>query len=308
MATVAEAAPVPAREQLRGHGAMLLFSALISGSFTLGGMAAPFIDPAAVNATRFTLGAAFLAGLALANGRFDALTRREHYAAPWRYALLGGLFATYFILMFVALRIAKPAPLGAVFTLAPLMSAGFSWAIYRQSTRLAVLLPLLIGGAGAIWVIFRGDIDAILGMDIGRGEAIFFVGVVCHALFATLVRPLSRGAPVAVSTFATLFAAAVLLLLYGAPALIATDWAALPAIVWITLGYLAIFTTATTSTLLQFASRRLPAPKVMAYTYLTPCYVILLEGLIGHGWVPLAVLPGVAASLGALWLLMREDG
>ena len=306
MASVAETAPIPAQEQLRGHAAMALFSALISGSFTLGGMAAPFIDPTAMNASRFVLGAAFLAGIALAQGRFDALTERRHYAAPWRYALLGGLFGAYFILMFTALRIAKPAPLGAVFTLAPLMSAGFSWAIYRQTTRLGVLLPLLLGGCGAIWVIFRGDIDAILGMDIGRGEAIFFFGVICHALFASMVRPLSRDAPVAVSTFATLFAAAVLLTLYGAPALLATDWSALPFIVWVTLGYLAIFTTATTSTLLQFASRRLPAPKVMAYTYLTPCYVIVLEGLIGHGWVPMAVLPGVIASLGALWLLMRE--
>ena len=44
------AAPGPAA--LRGHAAMLAFSALVAGSFSLGGRAAPLIDPAVLTALR----------------------------------------------------------------------------------------------------------------------------------------------------------------------------------------------------------------------------------------------------------------
>ncbi len=43
------------REALRGHLAMLLFALLISGSFTFGGIIAPLVDPAAMNAVRFVV-------------------------------------------------------------------------------------------------------------------------------------------------------------------------------------------------------------------------------------------------------------
>ena len=43
-----------------------------------------------------------------------------------------------------------------------------------------------------------------------------------------------------------------------------------PAIVWVTLVYVAVAASAMTFVLLQYASLRLPAAKVMAYTYLVP--------------------------------------
>lgn len=39
----------------RGHLAMLLFSALVAGSFSLGSLAANEIAPAALNAVRFLI-------------------------------------------------------------------------------------------------------------------------------------------------------------------------------------------------------------------------------------------------------------
>ena len=47
--------------------------------------------------------------------------------------------------------------------------------------------------------------------------------------------------------------------------------------------------------------------KVMAYTYLPPAIVILIEGASGRGWPPLEVLPGVALILLTLGLLLRDD-
>jgi drug/metabolite transporter (DMT)-like permease len=146
-------------------------------------------------------------------------------------------------------------------------------------------------------------------LRIGRGEAIFSVGVVCFALYAPLFRRFARGEPVIVSTFWVLFFTAICISVYGAGDILATDWAAMPAVVWLAIGYLALFATAATFFLLQFASLRLPAAKVFAYGYLTPAFIIVLEGLLGHGWASGAVLAGAVVIVAGLVILaIAPDG
>jgi drug/metabolite transporter (DMT)-like permease len=288
-------------EALKGHAAMLAFAVAISGSFALGKQAAPHLDPAALNAIRFALAGCLLAPLALRR------LRPLHLRAPWRYPLMGGIFAVYFFLMFVALRLTDPISTAAVFTLTPLMSAVFGWFLLRQVTTPRIAVSLVIAGAGAIWVIFRADVGRILSFDIGRGEIIFLFGCAAHAFYTPLVRRLSRGEPVVVFTFGTIVSGAVLLGLAGAPAIMATDWAALPDIVWITIAYLAVFATAGSFLMVQYATLRLPSSKVMAYGYLVPSFVIVWEGLSGHGWVSAPVLLGAAATVAGLLILLGPD-
>ncbi|MEM7525892.1 MAG: EamA family transporter, partial [Pseudomonadota bacterium] len=154
---------------LPGHAAMLLFAALISVSFSLGDRAAGAIDPAALTAARFFLAALIIGALA------STRLRRAHLTRLWRFPVLGGLLGAYFILMFEALRLTDPVSTGAVFTLTPVMSAGFGWLLMRQITTPRAALAIALGAAGAVWVIFRADIAAILRFDTGPGEALFFI-------------------------------------------------------------------------------------------------------------------------------------
>lgn len=287
-------------EALRGHAAMLLFAALVSVSFTLGHMAAPHIAPEALTAARFVVAAAILGAIAA------PLMRRAHFAAPWRYPAVGGLLAGYFILMFEALRLTDPISTGAVFTLTPVMSAAFGWLLMRQVTTPLMAASLLLAAAGAVWVIFRADFEAILGLRVGAGERIFFVGCAMHALYAPLGRLLNRGEPTMVYSFGGICGGLAVTLAWGWREVFATDWAALPAIAWAAVVYLAVFATATSFFLVQYATLRLPSAKVMAYGYLVPSFVILWEGLLGHGWVAPPVLLGVAATIAALLLLLRD--
>ena len=71
----------------------------------------------------------------------------------------------------------------------------------------------------------------------------------------------------------------------------------------IAIAYLAVFTTAGTTFLVQFAVLRLPAAKVLAYNYLTPSFVIVYEGLLGHGWTTASVAAGALVTMAALLLL-----
>jgi drug/metabolite transporter (DMT)-like permease len=286
----------------RGHLAMLAFSALVAGSFSLGVLAAPHIDAGALSVVRFVLAGVLVGAAAVLTTGIP----RSAWAAPWRYLVLGGLLGSYFVLMFVGLKTAAPVSAAAVFTLTPVMAAGFGWLFLRQRLTGRMALALAIGCAGALWVIFRADLGALMAFEVGRGEAIYFVGCVAHAAYAPLIRKLNRGEPAVVFTFGMMVAGTVLLALYAWPAVLATDWAALPAIVWVTLVYVAVAASAMTFVLLQYASLRLPAAKVMAYTYLLPSWVILWE-IVLHGAVPPGlVLPGVALTVLALGLLLKE--
>lgn len=287
---------------LRGHLAMLAFSALIAGSFSLGGLMANLISPTAFSALRFLLAAAFVGAAALATGAF----RRQDGRAPWRYLLLGLCLAAYFVLMFEGLKTAPPVATAAVFTLTPILAAGFGWLLLRQITTPRIALALTIGGAGAVWVIFRADLAALLRFQVGRGEITYFWGCVAHAFYTPLVRKLNRGESPLVFSFGVLVTGFLLLTLWGWPDISATDWTALPAIVWITLLYTAFFASAVTFVFLQYAALRLPSSKVMAYTYLTPSWVILWEIALGNPAPSGLVLLGVGATVVALAMLVRE--
>ncbi len=296
--------PSRAKEIKAGHLAMLAFSALVAGSFSLGAMAAPYVSPAALTVLRFALAGSLVGAAALATTGIP----RSTWVAPWRYLVLGGLLAAYFVLMFKGLQTAEAISTAAVFTLTPIMAAGFGWLLLRQVTTPRMAFALTVGAMGALWVIFRADLAALLKFQIGKGEILYFWGCVAHAIYAPMVRKLNRGEPAVVFTFGMMVAGFLLLLLWGWRDVLATDWAALPAIVWICLIYVSVAASSMTFVLLQYATLRLPSAKVMAYTYLVPSWVILWEIALGRTPPPALVLGGGALTILALLMLLRDEG
>jgi len=287
-----------------GHLAMLCFSVLVAGSFALGVLAANDITPLALNAVRFWIASAIIGVLVALRGGVP----RAALTAPWRYIVLASALTFYFVMMFEGLKTAPSVSAAAVFTLTPMIAAGFGWLLLGQRMHRRIKVALAIGAIGALWVIFRADVAALMRFEVGRGEMIYFTGCVSHALYTPLVRKLNRGESALVFTFGTLVTGAVILTIVGWSDLRATDWANLPAIVLITILYTAIFASAATFTLLQFSAMRLPAAKAMAYTYLVPSWVIVWSVALGAAVPPLAIFGGVALTIVALFLLLRDDG
>ena len=287
----------------RGHLAMLAFSALVAGSFSLGVLAAPHIDPGALSVARFVLAGVLVGAAAVMTTGIP----RSAFVAPWRYLVLGSLLGAYFVLMFEGLKTAPPVSAAAVFTLTPLMAAGFGWLFLRQRLTGRMALALAIGAAGALWVIFRADLAALMRFQIGSGEILYFWGCVAHAFYAPMVRKLNRGESALVFTFGMMVAGFILLVIWGWRDVLDTDWAAMPSIVWICLIYVSVAASAMTFVLLQYATLRLPSAKVMAYTYLVPSWVILWEMALGRPAPPMAVLGGVALTVLALVLLLKDE-
>ncbi|MEM7720861.1 MAG: DMT family transporter [Pseudomonadota bacterium] len=293
---------LPSAEARLGHLAMLAFSALVAGSFSLGGQVANDIAPAALNAVRFLIAMAVVGLWLILRGGIPLTAAR----APWRYLILGALFATYMVTMFEGLKTAEPVSAAAVFTLTPVMSAGFGYILLRQVLTPRMALALAIGATGALWVIFRADLQAFFAFEIGMGEAIFFWGCLCHAAYTPGFKLFNRGEPALVFTLYTITACALLLCLYGWQDILATDWLSLRPLVWITILYVAIMASTFTVLLVQVAAMRLPASKVMAYTYLTPTWVLLWEIALGQTVPPALVLGGIGLTILALILLLKD--
>ncbi len=288
---------------LRGHLAMLGFSALIAGSFALGSMAAPHIAPVALNSVRFILASVLVGAVVVATTGIP----RSALDAPWRYLMMGASMGIYFVLMFEGLKTAPPVSASAVFTLSPILSGLFGYLLLRQIMTRRMALALAVGAVGALWVIFRADLQAALAFQVGRGEAIYFVGCMFHAFYTPLVRKLNRGEAPVVFSFGAVAGAAVLVTIAGWRDIWATDWVTLPDIVWITILYTAVFATAMSFVLLQYASLRLPSAKVMAYTYLTPSWVICWQAALGHALPTGLILFGVGLTGMALVMLLKDE-
>ena len=287
----------------QSHIAMLGFSILIAGSFSLGSMVANDISPIALTAVRFVLAAFIVGSIAL----FSGSIARKELTASWRYFVLGGTFSLYFILMFEGLKTASPVSAVAVFTLIPAMSCWLGFVILGQMVSGRTLLAVVIGATGSLWVVFRADFLALTMSSVGRGELIYFVGCVAHAFMPILFHGLNRGENPVMVTFGLLVSGALILCLFGAGEIIQTDWKGLPSLVWITIFYVAFFATAVTSVCLQFASMHLPVANVMAYTYLTPTWVLLWEILLGHDMPPFWIWGGVLLTVVSVIVLLRAS-
>ena len=282
---------------------MLLFSALVAGSFSLGHVIANDISPAALTAMRFLLAVLVMGAWVWRSGQIS----RDDLRAPWRYFLLGGLMGIYFVLMFEGLKTASAVSTAAVFTLTPVISGVFAFFILGQIVTRRVATALLLGALGAVWVIFRADFNALVALEVGRGEAIYFLGCLAHALYTPLVPKLNRGQSPIVFTFGMMVGALLLLSIYAIDDLRETEFSSLRPAVWVTLVYLAVCASAASFFLLQYSTLHLPTTKVMAYTYMTPSWVILWEIALGKALPPVGIWLGVILTGAALVLLLKNQ-
>ena len=286
--------------EIRGHLAMLAFSGLVAGSFALGVKVANDITPAAFTLIRFVIAVSILATVLLIKTEFT----KKVFKAPWRFFVLGGCIAIYFVLMFEGLKIASSVSLAAVFTFAPLLSGLFGYILVRQKMSLSIFTALIIGAIGALWVVFEGNFQRLIMLEFGLGEMIFFCGVVFHALYTPLSRKLNRWESPLGFAFATTLGATILMIFYGIGDVYQTDLLNLSWMVWLTLFYTALFASALTFFLIQYATLVLPSSKVMAYTYLVPSWALMWELGLGQNISIYNIGLGILLTIFALVILL----
>lgn len=280
------------------HLLMLICTTLVSTSFTVGAAIASDLDPAVLTLVRFVI-----AGIVLA----PIVYFREGLHFSWsfvgRCTIISGALVIFFWCMFLALQDTTALNTSVIFTLVPPMSGVYAMILVRERLPRSQLFALCFGMIGAIWVIFRGDLDLFLAMQWNRGDLVFLGGCFFMGLYTPLVKLLHRGESMLVMTFWVLVTGSCWLLIFGGGRLLAVDWPAIAFRTWAGICYLAVFTTVITFFLTQFCVPYIGPTRAMAYSYLYPGMVLVLDLLFGHGLPPVAVLPGVAVVLLAMVVL-----
>ncbi len=284
------------------HGGMLLSASLVASSFIVGKAITPFLDPEILTLIRFLLATVLFAPYV--SFRYG-LARPDRFGLV-RYALISGALCGFFWLMFLSLRSTEALNTGAIFTTVPGLAGIYSWFLLRERLGRYRLIALLLAMGGALWIIFEGDWQRALQLDLNRGDLLFFGGCLLMALYMPLVKLLHRGEPMAVMTLWILITGCGWLLLFAAPKLPTMSWPTVPAMVWGGIGYLAVFTTIVTFFITQWATLHLGPTRVMAYSYLYPPLIVLLEwGL--HGKLPaLTTMAGVLIILPAMIVVQKK--
>ena len=293
----------PSKSVASGHMAMLLFSLLVSGSFVLGSIIANLISPDLVTFLRFLIAFIAIAILILYQSKFCFLK----YLSIGRSLILGALISIYFITMFEGLKTASSTSMAVVFTLTPLLAGFFDLIFSYRVMSKKVWITVVVAAIGALWIIFDGNIQNFINFKVGYGEKLFFIGCICHALYAALIPKFNNGEPAIVQTFGTLISGIIILGLFSNKEIIYSSWIDFPVIVLLTILYLAIFATAASFFLIQYSAVRLSSIKVMAYTYAVPIWVVLLQIIFLQQLPNTITFVGAFVILVALLILLFND-
>ena len=280
------------------HLYMLVCATLVSTSFTVGEIIADTLDPTALTLVRFVIAAAILFPVILTRHGV-----RVELSAFARYALISGCLVIFFWSMFLSLRYTTALNTSVIFTTVPALSGIYAALFIGERLGKKRLLALGMGLFGALWVIFRGDLDLLLSLSWNRGDSIFFFGCLAMGLYTPLVRILHRGEPMEVMTFWVLVTGCIWLIPIGGAALLRLSWGEVPTSTWLWIVYLACFSTIVSFYLTQYSIPIIGPTRTMAYSYLYPALVLLLDILLGHTLPPLRVLPGICIILGAMFVL-----
>ena len=287
----------------RIHLLMVLCAILVSTSFPVAAALTQAMDPAALTLVRFLLAAAMLA---------PYVYLRHGFKVSWsfvgRCAMISASLVLFFLCMFWALRFTSALNTSVIFALVPSFSGIYAAFLVKEKMSRQQLVALMCGMIGAIWVIFRGDLAVAQAMDWNKGDLIFLGGCLAMGLYTPLIKKLHQGESMLVMTLWILITGSCWLLLFGGGRIAGVPWRQVPLAAYAGIAYLALFTTVITFFLNQYCTPKLGAIKTMAYSYLYPGFVLLLDMLLGHGLPPLRVLPGVIVVLLAMLVLQYPVG
>ncbi|WP_170507884.1 DMT family transporter [Ruegeria arenilitoris] len=294
--------PAVVRADLHVHGLMLVATFLVATSFPVVAAITDSLDSVVLTFVRFALATLLLAPLVA--WRFGIA--RPSLRDLLRYSLLSLLLVTFFWCMFASLRMTTPLNTAAIFSVSPVLTAGIAAILLRERITRSARIALPLGAIGAIWVIFRGDLTALLALQIGMGDLLFLAGTLALASYTTLVKVLHKGEPMARMTFWILATGSIWLLFVSLSRLGSVSWTEIPIRTLAGITYLSVFTTFVTFFLFQWSTTRIGPTRVMSYTFLNPTLVLVIGLFAGNTLPPLATWPGMVMTIAATVILQSD--
>ena len=290
-------------KNLKYHLLALLVTLLVAGSFLSSSKLSGVINPFSLTLLRFVIAALVLLPFVLMKEK----NRKAISKALPRSLVMSFFFAAFFICMFEALKTTTALNTGTLYTLVPFMTAVFSLFVFKEKMSKNMLCIYLLGITGTCWIIFKGDISALLAFSLNYGDGLFLLGCIAMVCFSISMKLLYRGDEMIVVVFCTLLGGAlwmlVALFVFEQP----LQWHLLNNSLLIHMAYLALFATLASTFIIQKTTVVLGPSRVMAYIYLSPVFVALLTMLIEGTTLPAIVYPGMLLSITATVVLQYQN-
>ena len=226
--------------------------------------------------------------------------------AFFRYGMISGALVTFFYCMFVALKYTTAFNTSVLFTLVPLLAGLYAAVLTGERLAKVQLTGLVSAFIGALLVIFKGNPLLIFEMSWNRGDIIFLLGCLAMGLYTPLVKMLHRGEPMEQMTFWVLVTGSLWLLPMAGFELKSLQLAQVGLSTWGWIFYLALFTTVISFYLTQFSIPFIGPTRVMAYSYLYPPLVLLIDFISGKGLPEVSVVPGILVIMVAMVILLQS--
>ncbi|MDA0228673.1 MAG: DMT family transporter [Proteobacteria bacterium] len=223
----------------------------------------------------------------------------------WRYGLLSLLSTIFFWSMFEGLKYTDSLNTSAISTTILGFTAIYGAILMRERLGRYRFAALLIGLVGTLWVIFRGDPERLVALELNRGDALFFAGCISMGLYAALIPKLYRGEPVAVMSFWIMVMVTVLFVAVANVEFAEVPWGTIDGSVWGALAWLAIGPTMLTFFMIQSTSLVIGATRVQSYSYLIPAFVLVFDWALGRGLPTAMTIPGIVIVVLATLVIQR---
>ncbi len=280
---------------------LLLWVFLLASSFIVSATLVPYASPLFSTWLRFLLACLCLLPLV-----YRQLGPYLQIGILARYGLTSLCLMLFFIGLFEALKTTTALQTSVIYTLVPLLSVGLGYLIAGTVAKGCQLLGFLIGVAGAIWVLMGSGQGGLQSLHWQQGDLICLLACISLALHVVLARRWSALAPPQLGAFLLLLCGSMIMLpwVLWQGGWQQVHWA--EAAFWQGLLYLTLFATIATAFLQQSLLRYTGPERLVAFTYLVPGLVLLLQGQVAVLLSP-AVLPGVGLTALALYLITRSS-
>ncbi len=285
------------------HCLMLIASIIVSSSFTVGEAITYGLKPSVLLLVRYVVAVVCLAPIVVINHGFTMPSAGRLGG----YALISASTVGFFWCMFESLRYTDALNTSVIFTLVPGISGIYSAIFLKERLGRGRLWALFFGMVGALWVIFRGDINRLLALEVNYGDFLFLVGCFIMAAYTPLVKCFHRQESMVIMTFWVLVTGSCWLFLLSLSSLAAVNWQGVELQVWVGILYLAVFSTIITFYLTHISTLYIGPTRVMAYSYFYPVFVLAINWGLGKGLPPAVILPGIALVTLATVVLQRES-
>ncbi len=283
------------------HAVAILGMFFISTTFSVGDEIANAMPASVLMAIRF--GGAVILFVPFIMWRYGL--KWPGLSGLWRYGVLSFFSGVFFWTMFEGLKTTDSLNAGAISTIVPGCTGIYGALLMRERLGRYRWAAMVIGLAGALWVIFRGDPERLFALELSEGDAIFFGGCASMGLYAALIPKLHRGEPVAVMSFWFLLLTTLGFLALSNTELGQIDWAMVKSSVWGGLAWIVFGPTLLTFFMIQATSIAIGSTRVQAYSYLIPAFVLFIDWVSGRDLPSAMTIPGIAIVLLATLVIQR---